>query len=161
MRIASMMTIFCAMVATHSADAAPPKPTGKYALHSISNCQARITTTSSEGNVTSVNPVDSGLFSADIGYITFRPSLAGASSGTAVLSGHMVEGSALRVGASGMAMRQVDNSLSGAYSFTETTFTIKGMVFQMVHANGGRTIHLLRRESAKCLNIITASRVAP
>jgi hypothetical protein len=163
MRVAgSLLTIAATLAMTHSVMAAAPKPAGKYMFMSFSNCEANVRTARDpQGDIISVVPQNSGVLSASVGYMEFTPASPGASNGQATMTATMVEGGSLRIDGSGFAMRQRPDNHSGAYSFTDTTFTFEGMTFVMTHANNGRQVYLLRRENARCLNAISATRVLP
>jgi hypothetical protein len=157
-----------------AAQAAPPKVTGKYAYLSINMCQASFTTTTdiyrlgsgtNAPAIKTLSPANAGLMSASTGYITFTPAAAGAPNGTAAGSGVLVEGAALKINASGNPAwaQKADPIPSSTYSFTDTTFTLAGDVYQMTYGNVvntfAKTVNLLRREgTTNCLIAITATK---
>jgi len=166
--LAGVMTLALGQVA----QAAPPKVTGKYAFMAISLCQSGFTATTDTyrlGNgstapaVRTINPVNSGLMSAETGYITFTPASAGAANGTANVAATQVEGSALKINNNGIAWAQKPDNFTGPYSFTDTTFNFDGDVFQMTFGNVvntfAKTVYLVRREgTSNCFNSVTATK---
>lgn len=167
MKFATIAAVSIAVLAMgQAAQAVAPKPSGKFAFMGFAQCEARITTSKDpQGDVIAVNHPQSGLLSIENGYITFTPQTVGASKGNVLIQGRtMVEGGSLRVNNSGFAMQSVaEANISGTYEFTDTTFTITipqegALQFAMTHANAGRTVYLVRREDARCLNAITATK---
>jgi hypothetical protein len=176
MKIATIVWTGVALLAmAQAAEAAPPKVSGKYALMIFTQCQARFTTTidtySKPGNTTgpavkSVNPFDIGELNMGVGTITF-PATA-ASSGTASFEAFIVSGGSLRVNTTGGAMTtHTEAPPAGPYSFTDTTFTFTpggepAMTWTIRPGNivsgVARTLHMVRRENARCVNAVTATK---
>ena len=133
----------------------------------FTQCEARITTTGSP--VTSVNSAQSGELSVGVGSFTF-PAVA-ASTGNASAEIVIVGGGSLRVNNSGNAMAAHTETPAGTFVVTNTTFTFDpagaapAMTwtarFANISASVARTIYLVRREDARCVNAITATRQAP
>lgn len=182
MKIATSIWTGVALLAmAQTAQAVPPKPTGKFAFMLFNQCEAKINTTTAntylkDGGGTDIAvrtlrlapQIGVGGISVNNGYITFSPSAVGSSSGNVLLSGQtLVEGGSLRVNNDGRAMTSGPQpNINGTYSFTDTTFTITipgegAQAFAMTHANNSKTFYLVRREDARCLTAITATRVAP
>jgi hypothetical protein len=171
-RLAAAAAI-CVMAGT--AQAAPPKLSGKYAFHVTTFCAATIQVnkgpgvkqiTLNGGDVTSVTnqqvaldvaPKLGGMISSNIGYITFNTPVAGQ---LTITGSTLVEGAAVRVqGKSSFAWSSNPDNQSGVpFSNTTTTFTFgsgeDAQVFQMVYADpvegtAGvyRTVYLMRRST--------------
>src|SRR6187431_303469 len=122
-----------------AAQAAPPKVTGKYAYLSINMCQASFATT------TDIYRLGSGTNAPAVK--TLSPANAGL------------------INASGNPAwaQKADPIPSSTYSFTDTTFTLAGDVYQMTYGNVvntfAKTVNLLRREgTTNCLIAITATK---
>ena len=108
------------------------------------------------------------MMSGGAGYITFTQTSA--NGGTATITGSvLIEGGAVRVGNNGFAWSEKgDDQPATAYSFTATTFTYGGQVYQMVGSNLAsnvyKNVYLIRRDTAdgnaNCVNTISATRVA-
>jgi hypothetical protein len=165
--------VLCAYGAT--ANAAPPKLSGKYAFVVTTFCAATLEAlkgtgvkqiTLSGGDVIQVitqpitrdvAPKNGGLISSSIGYITFNNPVPG----QLTISGStLVEGGALRVqGKSSFAWSSQPDDQSGVpFSNTATTFTFgsgaAAEVYQMVYADPldsnpavYRTAYLMRRST--------------
>lgn len=168
MKIAMLVGVGAALLGlAGTAQAAPPKASGKYALMIFTQCEARITTTGSP--VTSVNLAQSGELSVGVGSFTF-PAVA-ASSGNASVEMVIVAGGSLRVNNSGNAMAPHTETHAGTFAFTNTTFSFDAAGatpamtwtarFADISVGVARTIYLVRREDARCVNAITATRQAP
>jgi hypothetical protein len=154
-----------ALVTAQPAQAAP-KVSGKYALMTLTQCEARFTTTGT-APVNSVNPSQSGELSMGVGSFTF-PSAA-ASAGNASVEIVIVAGGSLRVNNSGNTMSVHNETPTGTFSLTNTQFTfdptdappmVWTMRFADVVASTGvaRTLYLVRKEDARCVNAITATK---
>ena len=169
-----LLASFGILAMGQAAQATPPKVTGKYAYLSINMCQSSFTTTTDTYRlgsgttapaVKSLNTASAGLMGTGIGYITFTPASAGAANGTVTGTGFLVEGAALKINSSGSpawALKS-DTIPSAAYSFTDTTFTLAGDVYQMTYGNVvntfAKTVYLMRREgTTNCLNAVTATK---
>lgn len=165
------------LISSHVLAAPPNLIGGRYAFHSQSSCEARFNATAATnfvratagGNVTgpgivTMDPADSGLHSAEIGYITFTAGPS-AYSGSFVMSQRTeVEGGALRINNTGTATRVRSGDITGTFTVTETQLrlTIAGqpgtLVFSMVHSNAGRNVYLIMRENARCFSSLIATR---
>jgi hypothetical protein len=159
-----------ALLAMAQAVEAAPKVSGKYALMVVTQCEARFTTTSASRSVTSVNPSQSGELNIGVGTFTF-PAIP-ASAGSASLEMVIVSGGSLRVNNSGNAMTAHTETPAGTFSFSNITFTFDPtgaalpmtwtMRFADVVAGGvARTLYMVRREDARCVNSITATKQLP
>ena len=176
MKIARGVLAGLTVLAMVQAAQAAPKVSGKYALMIHVQCNARIATqsdtfdkgggTSSGSAVTSVNSQENGELSIGVGTLTF-PTTA-ASSGTANINLSFVGADVLRVNGGGSDVGTHAEAFNGTFLFTNTTFrfTPTGepvMVWTMRFADvapGGvaRTLYLVRKEDASCLNAITATK---
>lgn len=165
MKIATMILAGAATLAMAQAAQAAPKVSGKYAYTSTGMCQALISQNKNgTGAVTSVNPANGGTITSEVGYITFPA--AASSSGNATVTGRGFEGNAVRISPNSTAptgnVLAINNNLSGTFSLTETTFTIAGQTFLMSYGNVvsgvARTIHLVQKETTRCINTITATK---
>lgn len=108
----------------------------------------------------------SGQFSGGTGIITFTPTST--TGGTASLTNAtVIEGGVVRIGTAAFNWSQKSNNKSNIpYSFTATTFTFGGQVYQMSCGNivNGvcRSVFLVHRDSANnntnpnCVNAISA-----
>lgn len=165
-----------ALLALAQAAQAAPKVSGKYVLMIFTQCEARFTTTM--GNylkpgsttapaVAAINPAQSGELNIGVGSITF-PAVA-ASTGNASFEAILVSGGSLRINSSGNPMAAHPETAAGPFSFTNTTFTFTPvgepamtwtMRFGDIVASTGvaRTLYLVRREDARCVNAITATK---
>jgi hypothetical protein len=160
--------VAAAVLAMAQTAQAAPKVSGKYALMVFTQCEARFTTTTGSGGaVTSVNPSQSGELNIGVGSFTF-PAVA-SSAGNASAEMVLVAGGSLRINNSGNAMAAHTEALAGTFSFTNTTFTFDPagaappmtwvMRFGDVLGTGvAKTLYLVRREDARCVNSITATR---
>jgi hypothetical protein len=176
--VTGLFFVFAAAHATPAA-AAAPKVSGKYALMGWSSCQAKFTTKSrnyklptadphSGPAVWELSPGGLGQISVEAGYVTFTPSAAGSTSGTFAGTTTSINGSALAIITDGTphgtSMKQKNGeTFSGAYSATDTTFTIGGDEFVLSFGNvvqGGvaRQINLVRRDSATCAVALSFTR---
>ena len=162
--------VAAAVLAMAQTAQAAPKVSGKYALMVFTQCEARFTTTSGSGSVTSVNPSQSGELNIGVGTFTF-PAIA-ASAGSASLEMVIVSGGSLRINNFGNAMAAHTETPAGTFSFSNTVFMFKPtgepvMVWTMrfadvVPATGvARTLYMVRREDARCVNSITATKQLP
>lgn len=175
MKITTALLAGVAMLAmAQAAHAAPPKVSGKYALMSFSQCQAQFTTTSDNyrraNNTTgpavrTVNPAQNGEMNIAVGTITFPNSAA--SSGNASVEMNIVSGASLKINTSGGAVATHTETGSGPFVVTATEFriTLSGepaMTWTMRAGNivngVARTLYLVRRENAQCVNAITATK---
>ena len=161
MKIATSVWMGVALLAMAQAAAAAPLVSGKYALMSFTQCEAKFTTTTNGSAITSVNPSNSGELNIGVGIITF-PATA-ASSGNASLALTNVSGGSLRINTTGEAMATHTEAVSGTYSITNTAFTFTPtgeppMIWTMRPGNGVRTLYMVRRENARCVNAVTATK---
>jgi hypothetical protein len=150
------------------ASAAQPQVTGKYAFSSVSLCSARIGTKHNAKNfVTAVTQTEGGVLAGLNGYITFKPSAAGSPTGTATLKATQIRGPNTTVDAPATPddWSQKALNMSGAYQFSDGTFTFGGATFLVSFANvaGGvaHTIQFVGRETGDnpdCLDLGTMSR---
>jgi hypothetical protein len=148
-----------------AAHAAPPKVSGKYVLMSLTQCEARFTATGTNP-VNSVNPSQSGELNMGVGTFTF-PAVA-ASSGNGSLELVIISGGSLRVNNSGNAMSGHTEAVAGTFAFSNTAFAFDptgaepvmsfAMRFGDVVGGVARTLYLVRRENAQCVNSITATK---
>jgi hypothetical protein len=161
--------VAAAVLAMAQTAQAAPKVSGKYALMVFTQCEARFTTTGS-APVNSVNPSQSGELGVGVGTFTF-PAIP-ASAGSASLEMVIVSGGSLRVNNSGNAMTTHTETPAGTFSFSNTVFMFKPtgepvMVWtirfaDVVPATGvARTLYMVRREDARCVNSITATKQLP
>ena len=175
--VTALFFVFAAAHATPVA-AAAPKVSGKYALMGWSSCQAQFTTKSRDYKLPTANPASGpavwelspgnlGQISVEAGYVTFTPSAAGSTSGTFAGTTTSINGSALAItrdgSTSGSPVKQKNGeTFSGAYSATDTTFTIGGDVFVLSFGNVvqgvARQINLVRRENAACASALSFTR---
>lgn len=177
MKISTIVWTGVALLAmAPAAEAAPPKVSGKYAMMIFTQCQAGFTTStatySKPGNTTgpavaTLIPAGSGELNISVGTITF-PATA-ASLGNASFEAFIVSGASLRINTSGAFMTTHTETAPGTFSFTETQFTFDptgvdpAMVWTFRAGNfaaGGlaRTLYMTRREDARCVNAITATK---
>ena len=77
--------------------------------------------------------IQNGLISVEVGYITFTPKTA--TTGQLMVAGTQVEGGSVRVNNSAFTMTTHAFNFSGAYSFTDTTFTTQGATFALSYGN--------------------------
>lgn len=158
---------FAAAAIFTSAVQAANGPNGKYAFVSVEMCEAKLTVTKdSNGKVTNVSLSKAGLMSGNAGYITFTPTSA--SGGKATISGAvLIEGGAVRIGTSGFNWIQKPDNLTGVpYSYTATTFTFGGQVYQFYGSNNFNTtyqnVYLIRRDTvdgnANCVQTMSATK---
>ena len=156
-----------ALILSTTAVFAASGPSGKYAFVSTEMCEPQLTVTKDgNGKVTNVALSKSGMMAGGAGYVTFAPTSA--SGGTATVTGSvLIEGGALRVGATGFSWHQkTDNHPSTPYSFTATTFTFGGKVYRIVGSNLAsgfyKNVYLVRRDTsdgnANCVNMISATK---
>ena len=154
-------TMFASVV--HAANG----PNGKYAFVSVEMCEARLAVTKdSNGKVTDVSLTKAGMMSGNAGYITFTPTSA--SGGKATITGAvLIEGGAVRIGNAGYNWSQKpDNQAGVPYSFTATTFTFGGQVYQLYGSNNFKTIYqniyLIRRDTvdgnSNCVQTLSATK---
>jgi hypothetical protein len=170
MRIITGLGVISALILSTVTASAVNRPSGKYAFVSVESCEAQLTLTKdAQGKVTNVVLAKSGMMSGGAGYITFNQTSA--SGGNATITGSvLIEGGAVRVGGNGFNwIQKADNQPATAYSFTATTFTYGGQVYQIVGSNlvSGiyKNVYLISRDTAKgnanCVNTISATRVTP
>ncbi|MGQ0484527.1 MAG: hypothetical protein ACT4SY_04145 [Hyphomicrobiales bacterium] len=157
------------------AQAAPPKVSGKYAMMIFTQCQAGFTTTTDTYRlgtgatapaVKSLTPAGSGELNISVGTITF-PATA-ASSGTASFEAYIVSGASLRINSTGGFIAPHTEAAPGTFSLTDTLFTFDpsgvepAMIWTFRAGNIvsglARTIYMVRRENARCVNAITATK---
>jgi hypothetical protein len=171
--ITGLVFVFAAAHATPAA-AAAPKVSGTYALMGWSSCQAKFTTKSRDYKLPTDNPFSGpavwelspeglGQISVEAGYVTFTPSGAGSTSGTFAGTTTSINGSALAINGNSTPIKQKNGeTFSGAYSATDTTFTVGGDEFVLSFGNVvqgvARQINLVRRESAKCASALSFTR---
>ena len=184
MKITTGLLAGVAVLAMAQTAYAAPKVAGKYVLMSFTQCQAEFTTTT--GNyrlsnnstgpaVRTVNPAQNGEINIAVGSINFTTTPAGgASTGTATLEMSIVSGAALRINpntASGLIAPHTENA-TGSFTVTDTTFTFdpNGVDPAMTWAmragdfganNVARTMYLTRRENARCISAVTATKQLP
>jgi hypothetical protein len=171
--VTGLLFVFAAVHATPVA-AAAPKVSGKYALMGWSSCQAKFTTKTRDYKLPTANPHSGpavwelssdglGQISVEAGYVTFTPSVTGSTSGTFAGSSISINGSALAINSDSTPMKQKnEDTFSGNYSATDTTFTIGGHLFVLSFGNVvqgvARQINLVRRESPTCANALSFTR---
>ena len=155
--------------------AAAPLVSGKYALMTTSQCTGKFGTTTDTYRlgsgatapaVKTVNPLANGELNAGVGTITFP--LTAASTGAASVELSLVSGSLLRINGGGNAMATHTETISGTFSLTNTTFTLTpsvgpAMTWTMrpgniVTSGVARTLYMVRKEDANCLNTVTATK---
>jgi hypothetical protein len=163
-----------------TADAAP-KVAGKYVLMSFTQCRADFTTTTannyrlSDGGtgpaVRSLNSVESGEINIAVGSITFPDAASSAGSG-ATLEMSIVAGASLKINAAGGAVATHTENVTGTFTVTDNSFTfdpngadpamtwtMRAGNFANTNLNGvARTLYLTRRENAKCISAVTATK---
>ena len=163
-----------ALLAMAQTAEAAPKVSGKYALMIFIQCGAKIATTTanfakpgggSAPAVASVTQQGTGEIAIAVGTITF-PSTA-ASSGSATLEMSQVGGDVLRLDGNGSPVGTDTQNDAGTFAVTNTSFTFTptggaAEVWTMRYADlvsgVARTLYLVRREDANCLNAITATK---
>ena len=161
------LAAFAAAAFIANAAQAANGPNGKYAYVSVEMCEAKLTVTKdANGKVTNVSLSQAGMMSGGAGYITFT--LTSASGGKATITGAvLIEGGAVRIGNSGFNWNQKPDNLTGVpYSFTATTFTFGGQVYQFYGSNNVKTtyqnVYLIRRDtvdgSSNCVQTISATK---
>lgn len=161
MKIVTSIWTGITLLAMAQAAQAAPAVSGNYALMSFTQCEAKFTTTTNGTAITSVNPSQSGELGIGVGIITFP--VTAASSGNASLAMSNVSGGSLRINLTGNAMATHPEAVSGTYSFTDTAFTFTptgepAMTWTMRPGNGVRTLYMVRRENARCVNAVTATK---
>ncbi|HET7679191.1 MAG TPA: hypothetical protein VFK79_03540 [Xanthobacteraceae bacterium] len=165
MKMATGLLAGIAILATASAAQAAPKVSGRYAINSTAFCQTLITVSKdAEQDVSGINSPNNGTISSEVGYIQF-PNTA-ASSGDVSIASKGFEASAVRINGAGFGVKPITNALGGSFSLTNTTFTLtvgsQNMVFTLAYGDvvGGvaRTLYLVQRESATCLNTVIATK---
>ena len=152
-----------------AAEAAPPKVSGKYALMSFTQCQAQFTTTSDAEGVQSINPTQNGEINIAVGTMTFPNTPA--SSGSASLEMSIVSGPALRINGSGGNILTHTENISGTFAVTgnqpNSTFRLTptgepAMTWTLRAGNivsgVARTLYMTRRETARCISGVTATK---
>jgi polyisoprenoid-binding protein YceI len=173
---AVILFIAAMAAASTTVEAAPavPKVNGKYAVNGTSFCSAKATTTqanfrlangNSSTGVKTFNTLEDGILSAITGYITLKPSTAGATSGNATLNATQIKGPTSTVNAPSSGWSQGTINLSGAYSFTATTMTFDGDTWVMTYGNVingvAHTVNLIRRETGDnpdCVDSLAATK---
>ena len=183
MKITAGLLVSVAVLAMAQTAHAAPKVAGKYILMSFSQCQAEFTTT--EGSykranntngqaVASLNAGDDGEINIAVGSITFPNAASSAGSG-AILEMSIVAGASLKINAAGGAVATHTENATGTFTVTDTTFTFDpnggdpAMIWTMragnfanANVNGvARTMYLTRRENAKCISAVTATKQVP
>ena len=175
MTIARSVWAGAALLAMAQAAVAAPLVSGKYALMTTSQCTAKFSTTTDTYRlgtgatapaVKTVNPLANGELNAGVGTITFP--LTAASTGAASVELSLVSGSLLRINGGGNAMATHTETISGTFSLTNTTFTLTpsvgpAMTWTMrpgniVTSGVARTLYMVRKEDANCLNTVTATK---
>ncbi len=176
LKIATSFWAAVALLALAQAAQAAPKVSGKYVLMVFTQCEARFTTTM--GNyltlgtttapaVRAINPAQSGELNIGVGSLTFPTAVLGVSAGNASFEAILVSGGALRINSSGNPMAAHAETAAGPFSFTNTTLTFRPvgesvMTWTMRAGNivngVARTLYLVRRGDARCLNAITATK---
>lgn len=176
MKVPTSFWAAVALLAVAQAAQAAPKVSGKYVLMVFTQCEARFTTTL--GNyltspttgapaVRTINPAQSGEMNIGVGSITFPNLPAGVSVGNASFEAILISGGALRINNIGNAMAAHPETAAGPFSFTNTTFTFRpvgepAMTWNVRAGNivsgVARTLYLVRREDARCVNAITATK---
>jgi hypothetical protein len=183
MKITTGLLAGAAVLAMAQTAHAAPKVAGKYILMSFTQCQAMVSTTMgsyerSNGTdgpaVASVNLPDDGEINIAVGSIDFQVPAAGASTGTASLEMSIVAGASVRINAPNGNIGTHTENVSGTSTVTDTTFTfdpddgpamtwtMRAGDFKTASVNGvARTMYLTRRESAKCISAVTATKQLP
>jgi hypothetical protein len=112
-----------------AAEAAPPVISGTYIVSGSSNCQAVVSVTkNAEGQVIDVNISPTGALNAFVVTATFRPE-----TGRVLLSGTGFDGPlAVRQGDT-RRIKSLPIDEDWAYSNTETTVTLRGIVYQAAY----------------------------
>jgi hypothetical protein len=130
--------------------------------------------------VQTVNSVQNGEINIAVGSITFNVGAAGASTGTATLEMSIVSGNALRINpnnANGLIGIHPE-TISGTFAVTDTTFTfnpagadpaeptmtwtMRPGDFKTASVAGvARTMYLTRKENARCISALTATKQLP
>ena len=165
-----------ALLAVAQAAQAAPKVSGKYVLMVFTQCEARFTTTmgsylkpgpTTAPAVATINPAQSGELNIGVGSITFPTVVGGTSLGSASFEAILVSGGALRINTTGNPMAAHAETAAGPFSFTNTAFVFRpvgepAMTWAMRAGNivsgVARTLYLVRREDAGCVNAITATK---
>jgi hypothetical protein len=173
MKITTGLLAGVAVLALAQTAHAAPKVAGKYILMSFSQCQAQFTTTqnnyrlasgASHPAVTTVNPAQNGEINIAVGSITF-PNAASSSGPNATLEMSIVSGPSLKINTSGGNITTHTEAATGSFTVTDTTFTFDGMTWTMRPGNFvsntnsvARTMYLTRRENARCISALTATK---
>ena len=161
-----VLTGVALLAMAQAAQAAAPKVSGKYALMIFTQCQAGFTTTTNGTAITSLTPAGNGELNISVGTITFpTPAVP---TGTATFEAYIVSGASLRINGAGSAMGVHLENATGTFSFpTATTFrfTPTGEAANTWTIRPGntvsgvaRTLYMVRRENAKCVNAVTATK---
>jgi len=128
--------------------------------------------------VQTVNPAQNGEINIGVGSITFNVGAAGASTGPATLEMFIVSGNALRINPSnaGGLIGTHTETVSGTFTVTDTAFTftpggpnpdpamtwtMRPGDFKTTITSIARTMYLTRRENARCINAVTATKQLP
>jgi hypothetical protein len=161
MKIATVFLAGAAMLGMAQAAQAAPKVSGKYAFISTALCQTLIKITKdAQQDVRGIDTPNGGIVSIDVGYIQFPDTAA--SSGDVSIESTGFEASAVRIEGSGFGVKPLNNSLQGQFTLTDTTFSLKvgnkTMLFTMSQGAGGKTINLLQKENATCINSVVATK---
>jgi hypothetical protein len=185
MKIATGLLAGVAVLAMAQTAHAAPKVAGKYVLMSFTQCVALVSTTTgsferSNGTdgpaVVSVNVPDDGEINIAVGSITFPN--AASSAGSATLEMSIVAGASVRTAANGNVGTHTENVTgtftiagtgnSGTFTFTPNgdpamTWTMRAGDFKTNDPINGfaRTIYLTRRENARCISAVTATKQVP
>jgi hypothetical protein len=188
MKITTGLLAGVAVLAMAQTAHAAPKVAGKYVLMSFTQCRAEFTTTTANNYrlsdnstgpaVRTLNSVESGEINIAVGSITFPD--AAASSGAATLEMSIVSGASLRINASGgnIATHLEDapgtftiDAVNSTFTFDPTdpsdgpamTWTYRAGDFKTANAASGvaRTLYMTRRENARCVSAVTATKQLP
>jgi len=156
-----------------AAEAAPPTVSGKYALMTFTQCNAKLASTTgiyskpggTASAVASLNSRGNGELSIGVGTVTF-PATAN-SAGNASLELSIVGADVLRLNGSGSPVGTHTETLAGTFAVTATsfTFTPTGQAAMTWTMRAGdlvrgvaQTLYMVRVEDAECLNAITATK---
>ena len=167
-----LLTAMAFLVMAQAAQAAP-KVSGKYALMQFIQCGATIDTNTGNfakpggGSAPAVETLTSGTgeIAIAVGTITF-PSAA-VSSGNASIEMSFVGGDVLRVDGNGSPVGTQTQNQQGTFALSNTSFSFTPngqpaetwtMRFADLAGGVARTFYLVRREDAKCLQAITATK---
>jgi hypothetical protein len=185
MKITTGLLAGVAVLAMAQTAHAAPKVAGKYVLMSFTQCRAEFTATTANNYrlsndstgpaIRTLNSVESGEINIAVGSITFPD--AAASSGAASLEMSIVSGASLKINTSGGNITTHLESPTGTFTIDAAnstftfdpddgpamTWTMRAGDFKTNNPTNGvaRTLYLTRRENARCISAVTATKEVP